>query len=328
VYHEKVLLEATLYGLPMQKVNVPQPNSVSSKYISGKFDPPQQGYPRHTDALQLSSLTATVTLTPTRRNVISGSYFHLGSEIQGFPGRPIQPRGTLPISDTLNGLKPHGAVLWSGVFTNYSGFDPLITRPVTDTALAQPALQVGGWFPTKAWGVNRFGEENNLVIVGGQFKKNMDQSDMPNKAAHSDLGLERVYTQMQLHVYYSNSDDYQSPTIWQFQVTQLTGQQAGLRANVEDASGIQGVVVTYCPGDEFNCAGDGAAQLRSVELEPGPNVDNAGNGVWNAVIEDDVPAGIYIQAIDRAGNVQMSGNKGLLFTAKTNSVYLPIVLKQ
>ena len=326
VYHEKVLLEATLYGLPMQKVHVPQLNSVSNRNISGKFDSPQQGYPRHTDATPIY-ITATVTLTPARRNVISGSYFHLDNEIQGSPGRPIQPRATLPISDSIaNGLTPHGAVLWSGVFTNYSGFDPLITRPVTDTALSQPALQVGGWFPTKAWGINRFGEENNLVLVGGQFKKSMQEE--PARSVNSDSGLERIYTQMQLHLYYSASDDYQSPTIWQFQVTQFAGQRVGLRANVEDASGIQGVVVTYCPGDEFNCAGDGVAQLRSVELEPGPNVDDEGNGVWNAVIEDDIPTGIYIQAVDRAGNVQMGGNKGLLFTPKTNSIYLPIVLKQ
>jgi hypothetical protein len=304
VYHEKVLLEATLYGLPMLKVAVPSPQSVANHAASSRFG--------ELGAAEVSWLPVTVELTPTQHSTADGDYFSLDGEIQASPGRPIQPRTSLPINGTVgSGLSPHSIALWSASFDDIADFDPFITRPVTDVTLPEPPLNVGGWFPAKIWAVNRFGDPDRLVIVGGQFKKN--EGD--------DRGTERLYSALELRLYYSDKDgDYLPPTIWDVW-TYLVGDEPQIHVATEDESGIEAVIVTYQPTGQ-------SGEWRSIEL-----TDTDGDGIWTGRLpRGSAGASFFVQVVDGAGNLQVSGNKGLFFEAKPDvqgdlRLYLPVVRK-
>ncbi|RME47699.1 MAG: hypothetical protein D6796_07375, partial [Caldilineae bacterium] len=313
-YDEKILLEATLYGLPMLKVNVPYPTRVP-RGGGAAVTAARDSAPAPRTTATILTRTLSISLSPTARTTLSGTYYTLGGEIQGSPGRPIQPRTSLAISQTVQGLTVHGAVLWDGNFTDIANFDPLITRPVTDVTLPEPPLKVGGWFPDKVWAVNRFGvtdpaDDVSLVLVGGQFKKNAD----------NNLGIERLYSAMQLHLYYSdNTSDYKPPVIWNIRALKFPN-RITVEVDVSDESGIEAVIITYRPTSD-------PGSFRSLVLQPPASSQQS--GTWSGVIPGESETSFYVQVVDRAGNVQMSGNKGLFFAPQPQpslSLYLPLVM--
>ncbi|MFQ5614629.1 MAG: hypothetical protein ACE5H9_21110, partial [Anaerolineae bacterium] len=306
VYHEKVLLEATLYGLPMLQVNVPSPQPVHNNAITATFG--SGSAPLHAASVaQLMSQPVSVTFQPTLESTSSGSYYSLDGEIQASPGRPVQPRGSISLQpgSGLSGLNAHGAVLLSATFTDITDFNPLITRPVTDVTLPEPDLDIGGWFPQKPWAVNRFGEEDRLVIVAGQFKGNLSDQ----------LGTQRLYSAAQLEVYYSDqTDDYLPPTIWDVVAYEANGLH--FRVDASDDAGIAAVVVGYLVS--------GQNQWQSLEL-----ADADGDGVWTGSLTGaDQDISYFVQVVDGAGNVQVSGNKGAFYEGEVLSIYLPLIAKQ
>jgi hypothetical protein len=308
IYHEKALLEATLYGLPMLKVDVPHPQPVTNRSIQAEFTPhPAQR--ASTALLAPTTLSVTLDLSPSLRSTGNGDYFALDSEIQASPGRPVQPRASLPLSSTVGaGLKPHGVLLWSAAFDDYADFDPFISRPVSETAQAEPDLQVGAWLPAKGWALNRFGDSPRLVVVGGQFSRD-DGAENEN-----DLGVERVYSSMELRPYYSDQDDdYLPPVIWDV-TRSCRADQLQVAVETEDESGIHAVVVTHRPPAELE-APAASGSWSSFELS-----DGDGDGVWTGALpvsnlETCLKISFFVQAVDEAGNVQMSGNKGRFFKA-------------
>jgi hypothetical protein len=184
------------------------------------------------------------------------------------------------------------------------------------TVLTEPLVVAGGWTPPKAWAVNRFGLEPQLVLEGGQFYKNLND----------DLGTERLYSHMDLRVYYSNSDDYLPPTINQVRVFPFANQLI-FRVDTEDDSGINTVIVNYRPVGQVR-GRPGIGQWLSFELK-----DFNNDGVWEGNLPTSQPTAYFVQAVDEAGNVQMSGNKGAFFAGDddpaefVSDVYLPVVIR-
>ena len=120
---------------------------------------------------------------------------------------------------------------------------------------------------------------------------------------------------MAFEVYYAEAgqDDFTAPSIWQVEGLAFQG-LATFRVLVQDEAGVERVVVTYSEDGE---------QWRSVELDY-----DATTGLWETSL-----AGVggwvsyLVQAVDGAGNVAITANKGLLFEAQERAVYLPFVLK-
>jgi hypothetical protein len=304
-YHEKVLLETTLYGLPNQQVEVPSPQPFTRNII--RVEAEEVGPNLQAAGNTISSKDYTLDLATGRQEhtTANGIYYSLNNEIQASPGRPIQPKGSLTIDPTLNGtLKPHGAALLTASFTDLNNFDPVITRPVTDVTLPEPELAVGGWMPQKIWAINSLGESAQLVVSGGQFRKSDTEG--------VQTGLERLYNNAKIRVFYSDQDsDYLPPTIWEVHSLAANGLQITVTA--ADESGIQTVIVNYVSG---------TGQLANVVL----TLNSEGNWVGT------IPGGtaqtnFYVQAVDNAGNVQMSGNKGLFFTVDEPDLFLPLIRK-
>ncbi len=300
VYDEKSLIEATLYGLPMLHVSMPVTQPIGAGAVTA-----QQSAPSAIGAL--ARITVTVQLTPTGRTTVSGTYYSLGGEAQGYPGRPVQPRSTV-VAEAVAGGELRGLLLIGAVYSEVVGVNPLVSIPVTDTALAEPAFEADGWFPVKFWAPNRFGDQERLAIVGGQYNR--------------DGGVERLYSNMLLESYYASplvsGEDYLPPTIWAAHAVLFTD-TLQFRVAAEDFdSGMARVLVTYNV-----LQGDGTGEWRSVDLTYDPNSD-----VWFGGASASGLSGEYfVQVMDAAGNVTLSANKGEFFAGETFETFLPLVIR-
>ena len=215
----------------------------------------------------------------------SGNYYAIGGEVQASPGRPLQPRTSALIPDRA-WQTPHGAVLVSATAAYTAGFNPLISHPVTDTTLSEPAFEADAWVPDSLWAVNRLGDEARLVVVPAQFQ-----------------------------VYYADSfnTDFSSPVVWM--VTGVAvGNQADLKVTAQDSSGVERVLMVYTQT---------GTNWVSRDLAYNPTLDR-----WETRLTGLAgPFFYFVQAVDSAGNVTVTSNKGLWFEPIRHQVYLPLVVR-
>ena len=186
-----------------------------------------------------------------------------------------------------------------------AGINPLVTMVVTDTALPEPPFVADGWFPAKFWAANRFGDQERLVIIGGQYNR--------------DGSVERLYRDLVLESYYStNTTDYLPPTIWDTSANPAPG-GVEFTVDAEDFdSGVQRVLVTiHAPN------GKGGGVWYSLELQ----LDDI-TGMWRRFVPglDAASLQYLVQAMDWAGNVTVTNNKGAFYGA-IREVFLPLVMR-
>jgi hypothetical protein len=283
------MIEATLYGLPMVRVSTPAgPRTLET--------PPVRANDLTTETVPFELAS----LFQLEAGSEYGRYYSIDGEVQAAPGRPVQPRTSKPVP-TKAGLIPHGAVLVSATSAEES-FDPLISLPVTDTALSEPTFQAPAWFPSNPWTVNRQGDEARLVVVPAQFQGDQDG------------GTLRRFTTLEFQVVYTDatSTDFAPPVVWTVEGAAFKN-AADFWVSAQDTSGIQRVVMVYTQ--------DGS-HWQSHDL----------NGVapdrWETHLTGLVDRLIYfVQVVDGAGNVTVTSNKGLFFEPTRNEIYLPLVMK-
>jgi hypothetical protein len=139
-----------------------------------------------------------------------------------------------------------------------------------------------------------------LVIVPTQFR------------GTENIGVQRRFTQMRFAVSYSNSDDWTPPVIWKAE-GETEGDALHLSVSVGDASGIERVLVTFSADDNG---------WQSLDL-----TYNGFTERWEGSLSDLAGRALFfVQAMDAAGNVTVSGNKGHYFQQEQKAIYLPIVL--
>ncbi|RLC61196.1 MAG: hypothetical protein DRI48_11025, partial [Chloroflexi bacterium] len=296
-YHEKVSIEATLYGLPMYRVSVPTPGGRMPSQAPATVEllSPVQG-----TALSTVTISLTPDLQPT--TTPDGDYYAVNGETQASPGRPVQPvtRTVLP---EFAGMTPHDALFLSGRISSRADFDPLISRPVTDTALAEPAYEYAGWYPIKPFTVNRLGDPPRLVVVPAWY-----YGDEAN-------GIEKLFHEMTFEIYYAaeGESDFAPPSVWEVKGVVLKN-TAIFRVLAQDDSGVERVIVTYSEDGE---------QWQSSDL----NYDSD-SGYWKGLLTGlSGQVSYFVQAVDQAGNVGVSVNKGLFFEPEEHTIYLPLVLR-
>jgi hypothetical protein len=299
LYDEKIMIEATLFGLPMFRVSVPNPDGALSTR-SSSLSLSTSSMVRTTDGLIAKSLI----ITPTFSEVTTaeGRYYAVGGEVQANGGRPIQPRLSLDIAET--GTRARGIVFLEGHYSDIDGFDPVIARPVTDTTLTEPGFMHGGWYPSRLAVLNRIetagGVLQRLVVVPGQY---------------SNPGTQRLWNSLTYEVYYSTGEDVTPPTVWRVEGVR-TLRHAGFTVVAMDDSGIERVVVTYSFGE---------GHWRSLDL-----AYNAESVCWQGVLDlgsAKRAVHYFVQAVDRAGNASSTNNKGLFFELVTHNAYLPVVTR-
>jgi hypothetical protein len=286
VYDEKSMIEATLYGLPMVSVTAANPpvpiggSNVTTSDVSGSFPSTQIG--------SLDRVTYKVDINnpdPTQHDTTYGTYFSVGDEVQAWPGRPIQPRVAFDLG-TVNNKPPRGQLLREASYEDFLSFDPVVVIPLTEDSMPEPAFNAPGWYPSKLWGVNRFGDQYRSTLVLGQFD--------------AYQAVERLYDNVVLDTYYSDSADYDPPVIWGL-ASEIAG-ETGFAATVE---GAQRVLVAYNVPNE----GSDTGMIKSAELSQ----DTLDPSLWTLI---PAPAEVlaatdyFIQAIDEAGNVAVASKEG------------------
>jgi hypothetical protein len=299
LYDEKILVETTLYGLPMARVTMPITTETTSPIQGGRVrtsSGPTAG--------PLSSQTVTVTTLFTEVTTSDGLFYTTtDNEVQASAGRPIQPRVSLDIART--GETARGALFLGGEHHDIEPFNPVIARPVTDTAMTEPLYTLSGWHPTEMAVINRvetaFETLERLVLVPGQFK---------------NPGVERLWDRLTYEVYYSTNgeEDTVDPAIWRAEAAQLPDRVL-FNVEVTDDSGIERVVVPYSLG---------GGTWSHLDLTYDPDEE-----LWTGEfpMNEDDSVSYFVQAVDAAGNVAASDNKGFLFEPVTNNVYVPLILR-
>jgi hypothetical protein len=217
---------------------------------------------------------------------------------------------------------PRGVTLLSGEMAEHD-FDPIITRIITDHVYdaTEPGYGFEQWFPTQPVNINRlgsrFGDGGNkgqLVLYPLQFKSD-----------GSGAGVLRVYEQLRLSIFYddgSGGSDWQAPVIRRVEVVSGVG-QAQIFLTVIDPdwgigkpSGVQDVFLSYSTDgvqwSDAETARNGDVWSATILLPPGRTAANLG---------------FVAQAVDGAGNVAHSSNKGEVYQGEGIKVYLPLLLK-
>jgi len=324
-YDEKVLGVATLYGLPMLRVRMPQANGASAADGAATDTPgtggtargaaPHAGQLRPAEDCPEGLECREVVLAPTYdapHTVTSGgavqTYYSIDGGTQVAPGQPIQP--LTQISIMLAGATARGVLFEGGRYETLTPFAPALTRIISDTVSGEGerAAQSAGplnWTPS-AWALinsvrTSEGLRQRLVALPAQYR-----------AADGTAGTERLFTEMRYTVYYSQSSDAIPPSIWTVRAGARPDDEAAqVQVDVTDFSGVVRVVVAYTTGD-------GAWETRSLARAAGET------NRWVGLLPKEAGLDYFVQAVDRAGNVAQGDNRGRYFRASLYQHYLPL----
>lgn len=313
-YDEKIILEATLYGLPMAVITTgatfdeedPFPSlALTTTAPPGAFGELTTGQLK---AALPGSFGAFDAITNTGR----GGFYALNGSVHTRSGEPLQPRFYADVSAPQAGVL-RGVVFLGGVYTDRVGFDPVIARPVNEyvTSTIEPVFKSAGWYPPVPFDFTTHGvlTSSTAIVqtVLGQF--------------NSQSGTERLYDQVALGTYFSGDADTQPPRITYLDGVMNTAQDRGLlKVEAADASGVVRVLATFTPGDGVWFSRDLTYSTQTLR--------------WTGDITATATTRYFIQVVDGAGNVATAHNKGRYYAlspagapVNLNRVYLPVVRK-
>ncbi|HEX8582573.1 MAG TPA: C25 family cysteine peptidase, partial [Acidimicrobiales bacterium] len=295
VYDEKVLETAVLYGLPMYRVG------------DGTAPRPAEGLVPAAPPSSTSFAVAGVVLQPSFTPVTGpdGSV-HFEAALGDGPvqpavaaeGRPLQPRVVTEVTNLADaGVPAHGALVTAlRTGSEHTGQVAPAGAPALEStadpdpgygdvafparfAMVTTAAQVGTGTDGAAV---PYARRQRLVVVPGQYWA----------STGSATGTQRLFDRVGVEVTYSASDDWAPP-----QVVDVTTGPGAVRVDVAGTGDAVRVVAMVDVG---------AADWVAVDLA------SADGRSWAAAL----PAGarsLFVQAVDAAGNVGVSSNKGRMF---------------
>ncbi len=303
-YDEKILIESTLYGLPMYEIQTgaaleedPFPSVVLTSGLSVAGDG------LTTEHLNLSLAQSFGSLNETE--IADGTFFDLDGHVHLAAGEPIQPKFFAEVSLSDAG-QPHGVILTSGRYRDGAAFDPVVLQPINEyySPTVEPPFDAPGWYPPLPFdfhNADSVAGAQTLVATMGQY--------------HSGQQVERLYDQMSFEVFYSSSYDWWEPIILSVDGV-LSDGQAQIKVEAMDSSGVDRVVVVYTAGPGIQLSAELAYDADTLK--------------WLANIPATAGTTFYVQVVDGAGNVATADNKGAWYSLGSGAsrVYLPIVTKK
>jgi hypothetical protein len=317
-YDEKIMGIATLYGLPMLNVQMPNP---TTEPPGGRSLAVAQA-PR-LQANGITSTTINLNLNYTTTNGPLGRYDQITGEddLQVVAGRPILPRTSRDIS--LEGSLAHGVLLTGAEFSDTPNFDPLIARVVTDELRLEPepTFATEAWFPSQIASLNRFisleGEtRERLVVVPAQF--------IATTMTTPTLGVQRRYNSLEMVVYHAPfaNTDFVAPTIVSISNTPTTKGVSVTVALSESTGLIQRVTLLY--------RSTSSNRWQPLELRY-----NGATGEASGAIPGNGKFEFIVQAADGAGNVASALDSGRPFAVTSlppepdnrRYIYAPMIVR-
>jgi VCBS repeat-containing protein len=338
--HEKAYLEATLFGLPMLKVNMPGTHLPQTNETPIVSNPPVFGTdPGHTLGLAAADVTVrpdliehTVTLTnPEDLSTVPAFYISGSGSANKVVTNPVEP--TLPLevrNASVQDMVLRGVGFRGGNYTDIKDKLPLIGAPTTEIRGVHAPFLTSIFYPVQPWTVNYYAALDNgsdgitnLMITPAQFRSDPG----------SDLGTFREFTDLNLRLYYSNNTTTYGgnstpalsdpPTI--AKVSSDVDENGVISFSIEvtgnPAAGIQEVWVTYTACDP---AGDCNGTWQSTDL-----VQNANSTLWEGTLTPDAsPQNIrfIVQAVNGVGLVSMATNLGFDYVPGVNVAPQPSTL--
>jgi hypothetical protein len=299
-YDEKIMIESTLYGLPMFRYTtptvtglpslreglVPRATAIKEEQVAILED----GLTKNSISYQFPALLAVSTG--------DGLFYSFGGMTHAGHGEPVQPKYVEDLS--FPQTEAHGIVFRGGVYTDIVSFDPVVDRAITETAtLPELPFDAPGWYPSIPHRLNHLDRGERLVTVLGQFDP---QSQ-----------TERVYDQLSFDIYYHTvSNDWTPPLIAGLS-SRMVADSAVVTVQATDASGIEAVIVTYANGD---------GAWASLDLVKNGNL-------WAGSFPATVDTEFLVQAVDSAGNVAVNDGDGQYFRPGDGNwtLYLPQILR-
>ena len=270
---QKTIVEMTLYGLPMMKVDMPgaRLTSPSDNSVVSSTDAvasgPGASFGLRSSAVALSPALSTHTVdleNLSNGSTITTTYLSGSDGVVANPFEPIYPKTIYNVN--VNGRVLRGVALRGGSYTDASGIVPLTSSPTTETSTAHLSYNTEVFYPTQTWMPNYYdalsGGNTRLVLVPAQFR---------SSAPGAINGTLRKFDQLNLQLYYL-------PGNWPSAGSATTKAAAVSAApSILGASAaVNGNVVTF----SVNAVADGSASVQSVWILYTGRVGNPYYGTW------------------------------------------------
>ncbi len=335
--HEKALLEATIFGLPMLRFDLPagrgdQPGDGSIVGATSGFG----SNPGLTLGLQFADVTINPTLTPQQveltvfdgsgaANTVTAAYLTGADGVVSNPAEPVLPLEMPNV--TVPGFVLRGVGFRGGSFSDTADVLPFTGAATTEIRGVHPPFLSNIFYQVIPWRVNYF---DALANSGGRTFLAVTPAQYRSAGPVSLTGTLRQFSQMDFRLYYSayttqspvsgNNPALAAPPSIVNIVTQTAADHLGFGVRVvgDPSAGIQEVWVTYTALN-----GPYAGQWQSLDLTQDPADSTRWGGLLplNGAPPEDIR--FFVQAVNGVGLVGMSTNMGGGFTAQTDNGTAP-----
>jgi CSLREA domain-containing protein len=334
----KTIVEMTLYGLPMMKVDMPgaRLNPPTENSIVSATDPittgPGANFGLHRAAVVLNP--AVTTHTVPLENLSNGStvvttYLSGADGVVANPFEPLYPKEIFNVS--ASGHELRGVALRGGTYTDLNGIVPLTSSPTTETSTAHLSFNTDTFYPTQTWMPNYYdaigGGSTRLIVFPAQFR-----SSAPGVID----GTLRTFDGLNLQLYYlsANWTDTNSPA-------ETKSAAVSAAPTILGASAVEnGNEVTF----SVNAVADGSAGVQAVWVLYTGKAGSNYHGTWaplDLVVSPDDPtlwegtltlaSGadaqdilFMVQAVGGAGLTTLATNLGAYYSiTPENATQLP-----
>ncbi len=329
--HEKAFLEATLFGLPMLRVDMPagRTDAPGGSPLVTAPQPVTAG-PGAQLELTYSDLTLAPTLTTQTQSfstTVEGApsveltYLEGANGIATNPAEPVLPLERLNVGVPNTVLR--GVGFRGGSYTDLAGIIPLTSAPTTELRAVHVPFASATFYPIVPWRVNYFDLLSNpgsgntyLMLTPAQFR-----SDEPGSLA----GTLRRWDSVALRFFYSDNITSYEVAPDRFNLPALAAPPAVVTVQSEDngdgtltfeatvlgapTAGVQAVWVTFTAE-----SGPFAGQWQSLDLTQ-PADDSR---VWRGTLDlqGSAPGELryLVQAVNGVGLVALDSNRGGYYT--------------
>lgn len=217
--HEKALLEAALFGLPMLRVDLPAgrgPLAADTSVIGTTGGAPLVAAPApgQTFGLQAADLAVAATLTPFTSQLsdldagggatVTATYFAGGSGVVANPAEPLLPLEVRNVSVPDQVLR--GVGFRAGAYTDESGLQPLTSAATTELSGVHAPFLSDTFFPIRVWNVNYFDAVcDHRDTISGSTRLFVTPAQFISDESGSPLGTFRKYSALDFRLYYNNN---------------------------------------------------------------------------------------------------------------------------
>jgi hypothetical protein len=319
--HEKALLEATLFGLPMLGVNMPSGRGAIPGTIP-TIDPIEVAPVNGTDlGLATYELSVGPTLTPDSVDLKNPPYdaipgtFTEATWLAGpngvvtNPAEPALPLSASNVTSTNGAQVLRGVGFRGGIYADESPVVPLTGAPTTELRGVHAPFVSPVFYPMRMWTPNYYGE------LGGTGGTNLLVTPVQHKADPANPGksIRRSYSDLDLRLFYSSN----LTTAALSDAPSIVGVGAQPNGGAVDftiqvvgdpKAHIHGVWVTHT---------NGTGSWESLDLVQ----DSGDSSLWKGTLPSAGPnLQFVVQAANGLGLVAFDDNRGSYYTAAAGAL--------